>query len=348
MTVSAAAPVIAYADLTDLVVAALLRAGVARARAELIAESAIDSDLGGRASHGVVRIAGYLAKAGRGGIDRTAEPALIQDNGTVFAIDARNGFGQLAFALAVDMAAERSRERGVSCGTIRNLNNAGALGYFARRATRAGQIAIVAGNATPAMPPYGGRAARLGTNPLCVAIPATDGSSPVLDMATSAASKGTIRQAARRGTPIPSDWALTAEGAPTTDPNAALEGLLLPFGGAKGYGIALMVEILSGVLSGAGIGDEVRPLGDVASPSNAGAFVLTLSPDAFMPRAEFDLRLAALLAKIRGSDPLPGFERVLVPGDRYWEERERRLRDGIAIPAELHRELLELAGRPPT
>jgi LDH2 family malate/lactate/ureidoglycolate dehydrogenase len=344
MSVRAAPRTIPFADLLQLATDALVRNGVAAAHAGLIAESAVESDLGGRTSHGVLRIAGYLAKAREGGIDIHAEPVVLQDNGSAFAIDARNGFGQLALRLAVVMAAERSRARGIACGTIRNLNNAGALGYFARLATAEGQIAIVAGNATPAMPPPGGRTPILGTNPLCIAVPAP-GSAPVLDMATTAASKGTIRLAARRGEAIPSDWALTAEGEPTTDAAAALEGLLLPFGGAKGFGIALMVEILSGVLSGAGVSAEVRPLGNTSAPSNAGGFVLTISPEAFMPRDEFDRRLAGLLETIRGSAPAKGFERVMVPGDRYWHDRERRLREGIEIGADVHRELLELAGR---
>ena len=345
MTVRPAPRTIVYRDLKELTIAALTRSGVAPRHADLIAESAVDSDLGGRTSHGVVRIAGYLAKAERGGIDRTAEPTVLFDNGNIFGIDGRNGFGQLAFGLAVDMAIERSRARGIACGTIRNLNNAGALGYFARLATAAGQIALLGGNATPAMPPHGGRAARLGTNPLCIAIPAASGSAPVLDMATTAASKGSIRMAARRGVPIPSDWALTAEGEPTTDATAALEGLLLPFGGAKGYGLALMVEILSGVLSGAGVGGEVRGLADTRSPSNAGAFVITIAPDAFLPRAEFDHRLGALLDSIRSSAPAVGIDRVLVPGDRYWHERERRLRDGIELASDVYAELVSLAGR---
>jgi LDH2 family malate/lactate/ureidoglycolate dehydrogenase len=347
VTVRAAAAVVPHQDLRALAAAALVRAGVAADHAALIADSAVESDLGGRTSHGVLRIAGYLAKAREGGIDLRAEPLVLHDNGTVFALDARNGFGQLALRLAIDMAVERSRARGIACGTIRNLNNAGALGYFARLATSAGQIAIVAGNATPAMPPHGGRTPVLGTNPLCIAVPAPGGAAPVLDMATTAASKGTIRLAARKGQRIPADWALTAEGEPTTDAAAALEGLLLPFGGAKGFGIALMVEILSGVLSGSGVSGEVRPLADTASPSNAGGFVVTISPDAFMPRAEFDRRLGALLEAIRGSTPAPGFERVMVPGDRYWRDRERRVRDGVEIPAEVHRELLALAGRAP-
>src|SRR5262245_25461725 len=175
-------------ELRELSVAALVRAGVRADHAELIADSAVDSELGGRASHGVVRIAGYLKKARDGGIDRDAEPAVLRDNGVSFVMDARNGFGQLALALAVDMAVERARTHGVSCGTIRNLNNAGALGWFARRATQAGQIAILGGNATPAMPPAGGREARLGTNPFCIAVPAVGGPPPVLDMATTAAS----------------------------------------------------------------------------------------------------------------------------------------------------------------
>jgi len=345
VTIPKGARIVGHEELRDLSVAALVRAGVAVPHAELIADSALDSELGGRSSHGIVRIAGYLKKAEQGGIDRHAEPAVIRDHGAVFAIDARNGFGQLALALAVDMAVDRALRHGIACGTIRNLNNAGALGYFARRATKAGQIAILGGNATPAMPPHGGRTAKLGTNPFCVAVPAASAPDPVLDMATTAASKGTIRMAARRGTPIPADWALTAEGEATTDPTAALEGLLLPFGGAKGYGLALMVEILSGVLAGAGVSDEVRGLSELTSPSNAGAFVITISPDALVPRAEFDLRLGTLLDGIRSSTPAAGVERVLVPGDRYWHERERRLRDGIELPPAVYAELAALAGR---
>ena len=345
MSVGAGARTVPHAELRDLAIAALTRAGVARTHAELIADSAVDSELGGRTSHGIVRIAGYLKKAKAGGIDVQAEPTVLRDNGVSFVVDARNGFGQLALALAVDTAVEHARTHGVACGTIRNLNNAGALGYFARRATRAGQIAVLGGNATPAMPPTGGRVARLGTNPFCIAIPAARGPEPVLDMATTAASKGSIRMAARRGRPIPADWALTAEGEATTDPNAALEGLLLPFGGAKGYGLALMVEILSGVLAGAGVSEEVRGLSDSKNPTNAGAFVITIAPELFVERAEFDRRLAGLLESIRSSAPAAGVERVLVPGDRYAEERARRLRDGMDVPSDVYDELVGLAGR---
>jgi LDH2 family malate/lactate/ureidoglycolate dehydrogenase len=333
---------IAIDDLRDTVVAGLVASGARPDDARTVAEITIDADLDGRASHGVARIPAFLAKLKHGGIDPVAVPTVDHDNGVVFGIDGRAGFGQVAVALATSMAIERAAKFGISCGTVRETNNPGMLGAYGRRAADAGQIAILACNATPAMPPHGGSAALLGTNPLCIAVPHLGGAAPILDMATSAAAKGAIRDASRKGLPIPPDWALDRVGLPTTDPVEALAGLLRPAGGAKGSGLALMIELLAGVLAGAATGPAVRGLHD-PEPSRVGAIIITLAVEAFLPRAEFEERLDGYLGEVRAIPPAPGFHEVLVPGDRGWRDRQRNLVDGVSIPAALWADLQGLA-----
>lgn len=320
----------------------LVRRGVAQPDAEVVAAVTVDADLDGRATHGVARIPAFVEKLEQGGIVAGAAAEVVRESGSTFVIDGHDGFGQVALMRATRMALERSRGEGVAMGSVRNTNNPGMLAAYGRVAIDDGQIAILGCNAAPAMPPPGGAVAMLGTNPLCIAIPARDGASPLLDMATSAASKGAIRDASRRGQPIPRDWAVDRTGAPTTDPDAALDGLLLPAGGVKGAGLSMMVDLLAGLLAGGASGAQVRGLHG-SKPSRVSAFVLTIDPAAFGLRDAFDDSLRDYLAAIHATDAAPGVAEVLVPGDRAWRARVRGMRDGLAIGDALWRELEALA-----
>jgi LDH2 family malate/lactate/ureidoglycolate dehydrogenase len=329
--------------LRDLITRILVARGVPKNDADIVAGITVDADLDGRGSHGVARVPAFVEKLDHGGIDAHAAVEIVNDRGAVFTIDGHAGFGQVALAAATRLSLERSRQFGIACGTVRNTNNPGMLAAYGRMAIADHQIAIVACNAAPAMPPHGGTVAMLGTNPLCIALPVREGPPPLLDMATTAAAKGVIRDAARKGLPIPADWALGPDGAPTTDPVAGLEGLLLPAGGAKGYGLALMIDLLAGLLSGGGAGHDVRGLHD-QGPSGVSAIVITLDPSAFLSLDEFEGRLAGYLAAIRAVPPGPGIAEVMVPGDRAWRARERGLAEGVPVPAKLWEELGGLAG----
>lgn len=329
-------------ELRAAVMRILVHRGVADADARIVADVTIDADLDGRPSHGVARLPAYIEKLEQGGIVGDASTDVILEAGAVFVLDGHDGFGQVALVQATRMALERSRRFGIACGTVRNTNNPGMLAAYGRIAAEDGQIAIVACNAAPAMPPHGGTVAMLGTNPLCIALPLGTAPGPLLDMATSAAAKGAIRDAGRKGLPIPADWALDRSGQPTTDPAAALEGLLLPSGGAKGAGLAMMVDLLSGLLSGGSVGTEVRGLHDPAS-SGIAAIVITIDPAAFGPADTFERRLGAYMDAVRAVPPGAGVAEVLVPGDRASQARQRHVRDGVPLPPKLWTELRGLA-----
>jgi LDH2 family malate/lactate/ureidoglycolate dehydrogenase len=337
---------VAVADLRTTITDLLVLRGVPRADATVVADVSIDADLDGRASHGVARIPTFVHKLEQGGIVPDGSPTLVHDHGAIFVLDGRDGFGQVALHLAMTLSLERSRQYGIAYGAVRNTNNPGMLGSYGRMAAERGQIAILGCNAAPAMPPPGGAAPSLGTNPLCIALPASRGAPPLLDMATSAASKGAIRAAGRRGDEIPVGWAVDGDGAPTTDPTAAFEGMLLPAGGIKGAGLALMIELLSGLLADGSVGDEVRALHD-PGPSRASAFVITIDPAAFGSTQRFDERLLERLAAVHAIAPARGATEVLVPGDRSWRSRQQHLATGVPIPDALWAELQDLAAAAP-
>ncbi len=334
---------VAHQELTGLVTAILAGRGVPESDARTVAELTVDADLCGRPSHGVARLPAFLAKLDQGGIDPRAVPEKLRDRGATFVIDGHDGFGQLAVCAAVRAALRRSERYGVAWGAIRNTNNPGMLLSYGRMAAQAGQIAVIACNAAPAMPPYGGAEPFLGTNPICLAIPGSAGPYPILDMATTASSKGAIRAAERSGTPLPPGWALAPDGSPTTDPVLALKGMLQPAGGAKGAGLSLMVDLLAGLVSGGAAGPEVRGL-NTAEPSRIGGFVITLVPDAFTDREAIDQRLTGYLAALRAVRPARGVAEVLLPGERAWRTRQQHLAEGVPVPPEVLARLERLRG----
>ena len=337
---------IPVAELREAVVRILENHGVPAGDAEIVADATIDADLDGRPSHGVARVPIYVDKLEHGGIEAAARTEIVHEAGSAVVFDGNAGFGQVALTVAMGAALERSRRNGIACAAIRNTNNPGMLASYGRSAAADGQIGIVTCNATPAMPLPGGATAQLGTNPVCIALPSQARAEPVLDMATSVAAKGAIRDLGRQGLPIPEGWAVDSLGQPTTDPAAALDGLLLPAGGAKGAGLALMIDLLAGLLSGGAVGGEIRGLHD-PGPSDIAALIITIDPRAFGQGDNFQRRLVARLAGIRTGPAAPDVTEVLVPGDRGWRNRQRALVAGVPVPAKVWAGIRELAGRPP-
>lgn len=312
------------------------------AHAETVATVTIDADLAGRPSHGVVRIPAYADKVRAGGLNVRAEPEIVQDSGAVFVIDGHDGFGQVAVSRALELGLERSRRYGIAWGAVRATSNAGMLASYALRAASEGHVSIIACNAAPSMPPHAGAEAFFGTNPLCIGIPRQEGPFPILDMASTAVSKGVIRAAARDGATIPEGWATDAAGKPTTDPQKALEGLLQPLGGPKGSGLAMMIDVLAGLLGGGRAGDELRGLHS-KEPSGVGALVIVARPDAFGPAGEFEGRLEAYLERLSAVPPASPRHPLRFPGERGWVFRQRCLAEGVPVPVALWRDLQRLA-----
>lgn len=301
------------------------------ADARLIASTLVEADLRGVGSHGVLLVPMYVDRLKAGGVTRERELDLVHDGGAVLVADAKYGMGQLSSTQAMRLAVERAGRLGVGLVSVRRAHHFGAAGRWAMQATDSGCLGIAMSNTTPLMPAPGGADRLVGNNPLAIAVPTND-VPIVLDMALSTAALGKIRLAAAAGQPIPEGWATDASGLPTTDASVALVGMLLPAGGYKGFGLALMVDVLTGVLGGGGWGEHVRPLyREPGQFNDCSHLFLAIDPDRFGGRAEFQTRASALAARVRASALAPGVERLYLPGEIELEHAERQRKHGIAL-----------------
>jgi LDH2 family malate/lactate/ureidoglycolate dehydrogenase len=296
-------------------------------------------------THGISRLAIYIRRVRAGLIAARPELRWSHPAPAVALLDAGNALGPVAATAAVDEAVRLAKVSGVGMVAVAQTNHAAAFSIYVERAAAAGCAALLAGNTPPAMPPWGGMRAFLGTNPLAFAAPGPTPTEPpvVVDMATTLVARGNIIMAARERKPIPEGWAVDAEGRPTTDAQAALAGAVLPMAGAKGYALALMIEILSAVISGAAWGPNVRsPYDDWTQPTNAGLWCLAVDLAPLMPPDAYASRLGGLLKAMRAVPAVPG-ERIRVPGERRVEVRAERSTHGIPIDAATRQELDTLA-----
>lgn len=263
----------------------------------------------------------YLDRIAGGSVDPRATGEIVVDQGARLTIDAGNGLGQVTAEKACAIATARAEAHGLALVALRNAFHFGAAGRFARRIALSGQIGIVMANTRPMLPAPGGTEAVVGNNPLAIAVP-TEGEPVVLDFAMSAGAMGKIRLAAGKGEPIPDGWAQTADGLPTRDALEALKGTLLPAAGAKGFGLALMIDLIAGGLSGGGMGEAVQPLyGDMGRPYDSANLVLAIRIEDLRPPAEFATAASGLTDRIRASRVAPGADAIRIPGDRAAQAR---------------------------
>jgi LDH2 family malate/lactate/ureidoglycolate dehydrogenase len=258
-------------------------------------------------------------------------------------MDAQHGFGQIAGTRAMHEAIARARQYGISFIGVRNAGHFGVAAYYAMLALPHKMIGMVSANAAPSMAAWGGTVPLLGTNPICVAIPTGRDVDIVLDMASSVVARGKIRLAASQGEPIPLGWALDERGLPTDDPAAAMKGTLLPIGGPKGYGLALVVDILSGVLTGSDFGPRIPSIHETASKVSAGFAVQALDIAAFADPKDFQRDIQSLVAEIRNSPRASTCERIYLPGEIELLKKQERLQRGIPVPQSLLRQLAQVA-----
>lgn len=323
----------------------VLRAiGLPETDATTVAWALIQANLEGVDTHGVSRL-GVYAQRVRAGL-ANPRPTLHWSRPApgIQTLDADNALGPVAAVAAMDAAIRLAREQGIGMVSVAHTNHAAALSAYVERAAEAGCIAMMVCNTPKAMPPWGGRAAFLGTNPLAFAAPVSDEREPVVvDMATTIVARGNIIMAARQGQAIPADWALDAEGQPTTDAQAALAGAVLPMAGAKGYALALMIEILSAIISGSAWGPQVRsPYEDTQEPTDSGLWLMAFDVAALMPAPLYAQRMSEFLDAVRDSSAAPG-QQVRIPGERRAQIRQERLTTGIPLDAATRAELRTLA-----
>jgi LDH2 family malate/lactate/ureidoglycolate dehydrogenase len=318
--------------------------GVPPHAARTVAEGLVEADLQGLQSHGVMLTDMYIARLQSGSVSRRDKAQRVSDQGAMVVLDAGHALGHVTGAEAMSIAVDKAREHGAGIVAVRHGFHFGAARRFALQAAERDCIGIVCCNTRPLMPAPGGAEALVGNNPLAIAIPTDDPVPLVLDMATSEAAMGKIRMAEKTGEPIPAGWAVDAEGMPTTDPGAAIAGMLLPAGGPKGFGLALMLDLLAGLLSGGAAGAAVRPLyNNDAEPYDCSHLFMAISLNHFGNPAEMRKRVAEYTRRIRSSRKAPGVERLFLPGEPEWERR-RRAQDRIALPARVAAMLSRLGG----
>lgn len=314
--------------------------------ASLVADSVVLAELRGVRSHGVIRLPVYVERIQRGVLNPRAELRIVRESRATATFDACDGHGIPVGVRAMDRCIEKAREHGIGAVAVRRSSHFGMAWYFARRAVEQGMIGVALSNADAFVAPWGAAQRYLGTNPLAIGIPAGDEPPIALDMATSAAAHGRILLARQRNQPIPLGWALDKEGNPTTDPAAALEGALLPFGEAKGSGIALLIDLICGPLAGALTGPFIAPLyTGLDRPQGLGNFFLAIDVAAFADPAEFKRRVDESIRAIRALPPARGFERVYLPGEPEWLNEQHNRAHGIQLDPVTEQRLIELERR---
>lgn len=332
-----------FAELRRWAEAVLQAAGADQASAQATAEVLLEADLKGIASHGLVRLPVYVRRLEAGLANPRPSPRLLRNEGPLGLLDGDQGLGPRVGLWAVEEALAKARGYGVGVVGVQRSTHFGMAGFYAERMAEAGYLGLVLSNVEPDVVPYGGRKAALGTNPLAFAAPAPQGPL-VVDLATSQAAMGKVFLARARGERIPPDWGVDELGQPTQDPNQVRA--LLPLGGPKGYALALMVEVLAGVLTGAGVAHGVgRMYDDWSRPQNVGHLFLALDPARFLSQEVFLKRMEELWEGIKATPPAPGFGEVFLPGERERALKAVRLRDGVPLEAATLEALRELGRR---
>lgn len=319
------------------------RAGVPMQHAEVAAASLIHADLRGIESHGLARMPIYVKRIERGLVEPKNEVMVVSKRDASVLVDARNQLGAVAGITALSLALEGAREHGAAVVGVRCSNHFGACSFYAEQAIAQGMILLVLSNAPPTMAPTGGNEPFFGTNPLAIGIPAGNEPAFLLDMATSVAARGKIALAAMKGQPIPDGWALDATGRPTTNPHEALKGTILPIGGPKGYGLAMFIDILCGLLTGAGFGRTVYSLYEnVERPQNVGHLFLAIDVDHYLPLPLFREQMDRYIRQVKTVSRADGVEEILIPGEYEARIKQERERTGIPLSHAVVRDLQEL------
>lgn len=306
-------------------------AGVRPDHADLVATMLVAANLRGIDSHGVQLLTFYVDQILGGDMNPAAEGTVVSESGTSVVLDGQNGLGQVAARNACLHAVRLAQRLGVGMVTVRETNHFGAAFWWARQMAQDGMIGIVMCNASPLVPPWQGREPRFGTNPICMAIPGEE--SWLLDMATTTVAAGKIFKASINGqATIPAGWAMDRDGVPTTDTQTAMKGLLMPLGGYKGYGLAMMVELLTGVLSGGAFSTDVGSMRFRGRAPRLCHLFLAIDIARFMPVEEFSRRADALMTLMKSAPPAAGHEEVLIAGEPERRLEAERRANGVPIP----------------
>ncbi len=316
--------------LTEIVVEVLNGLGAGKDEAPIVAESLVRAEMRGTDTHGLPYLKLLFERVEARMVSLPTRVSIVKDEGATVLLDGGNGIGQFAGWTAMETSIRKAREFGVGLTLVRRTNNLGFLAFYTLEAATQGLVGLTMGNANAAISPWGGAEAFFGTNPISIAVPGSP--EPVaLDMSSSLVARGKIRRAQRLGEKIPLGWALDESGMPTEDPGAALKGTLLPIGGPKGYGLALMVDVLAGMLPGAAFGRDIKSFHQLTGPTEVGALTLAINVSRFMSIDKFKALMRGYADSIRGGRKAKGTTRIYLPGE-IESEKERTSRErGIEL-----------------
>lgn len=332
--------------LLDFGTAVMQKAGLPQKEAELFMDSLITSDLRGIGSHGISRLKTYAARLECGVVNANAQPVIAEDSPSAILVDGCNMMGAPLAVAVMDLCIERAKANGSCFAAVKNANHFGAGAYFTEYAARKGMLAFAVANGEVGVIPTGGAKAMLGTNPLSMAIPGGSKYPPVvLDMATSVVARGKVVLAHKNGQKIPLGWAVDKNGKPTTEPAEVLDGgSMMPFGGPKGYGISLFIDILCACVAGA-CNCRTTPSFwyDFEHPQNVGFFMGCIDISKYLSPAQYDLLITAELDEFKSCPTAPGVESVMLPGEIEYNNYLKNKEEGINLGDGVVKELVELS-----
>ncbi len=324
---------------------AMAAVDVPAADAKVIAELMTRADVQGSEGHGIFRLPQYIRRIKGGAVNVRPTVKVAREAAGMALVDGDNGMGHVVMRFATEKAIEKAKTAGVAWVGVKWSNHAGPASLYAGMPLAHDMIGLylAVGNANH-LPPWGGIDMLLSTNPIAVALPAGDEPPIILDMATTVAAYGKVKTKAQRGETMPEGWMIDRQGRPLTDPRRSNEGFLLPIGGYKGYGLALVFGLLAGTLNGAAMGRDVVDFNaDDTTPTNTGHVIVAINIAAFQPVAEFKKSVDALIRDIRGGKRLPGVDAIRLPGEGSHRARADRLKNGIPLPPALADALAKLA-----
>lgn len=336
-------PTTRSAHLVEFAAAVLRAVEVPDEDAWLVADSLVQADCWGHQSHGLLRLPWYVDRIRSGVMQPRTRSELVVDAGCVAVLDGHDGIGQVLTAQAATTAVDRAEQHGVGAVAVRSSGHFGTAAYFTRMAAQRGCIGILTTNSSPAMAPWGGREKAVGSNPWSIAAPAGRHGCTIVDISNSVVARGKIYLAHQEGREVPDTWAISADGARTTDPLTALAGTILPMGGHKGYAISFMLDVLSGVLTGSSFGRGVHGPYQAEQPSGAGHLFLALDVRRFLPLEEFEARVAALVAEVKSVPLAQGHEEVYYPWELEQRHAARVAERGLELPDRTVSDLERLA-----
>lgn len=331
--------------LIKFIVAMLGKAGISADDAKIAAEVLIQSDASGVFSHGLSRLPMYLDRIGLGLVNTKPQYKVLAEIGGTVLVDCDNGLGIVTMPKIMDMLMEKTKKQGVVAAAMRRSNHFGVGNYYALKAAQNNMILIMTTSTTPCMAPTGGVDLLLGTNPITVGVPGGKEKPIILDMATSNVAMGKLQAALREGKKIPLGWAITKEGKPTEDPAEGVVGSLLPVGGYKGYGLAVIVDIFSALLSGAAFGHDIgRVVGyDVPKTEDIGHFMLLIDVTKFRPAEEFQKDADKYVRVMKDSKKADGVKEIFLPGEIEQKMMDENAKAGVPLAPALVEQLLGMA-----